>query len=121
MNDAEIDGWAMMTRVERAYNAGDVDALMEDYADDAVLELEIGGKTIVIEGRDAIRASLARSVASSPHTTVKRVASSGNTVAAQIVGDDGHTLIASYWDLRDGKIVRDVGIIVAPESFAPKK
>ena len=121
MTDAVTDGWAMMKRVERAFNAGDVDALMEDYADDAVMELEIAGKSIIIEGRDAIRASLARSVASSPHTTVKRVAASGNTLAAQIVGDDGRTLIASYWDMRDGKIIRDVGIIAAPELFAPKK
>jgi hypothetical protein len=102
--------WAWLRRHEQAFNAGDVEAMVADYAPDAVLEAHVRGVVLELEGSSAIRDALAAMAGRAP-TTVKRVVADESGIAAQIIGQDGRTVMTSFWDVRDGRIVRDVSIV----------
>jgi hypothetical protein len=44
-------------------------------------------------------------------TRVERVVADGRGIAAQIVDQEGRTVMTSFWDVRDGRILRDVSIV----------
>lgn len=100
-----------LRRHEAAFNDGDVAGLTADYTDDVVLEAHIGGHRLELQGPD-VPDALVQATASGQRTRVRRVAASGNLVAAQIDTDDGSPFMVSFWELRDGRIARDVSIVL---------
>lgn len=109
---------AWLRRHEAAFNAGDVDELTADYTSDVVLEAHVGGERLDLTGVD-VSAALAMATASGQHTRVSRVAASGGIVAAQIDDRDGRPYMVSFWELRDGRIARDVSIVLDPGTTDP--
>lgn len=102
---------AWLRRHEVAFNDGDLEGLTADYTDDVVLEAHLGGHRLDLSGPDVPEA-LAQATASGQRTRVSRVAASGDLVAAQIDTDDGTPYMVSFWELRDGRIARDVSIVL---------
>ena len=51
--------------------------------------------------------------AAGTQTRVERVVVSDDCVVAQICDLQGATFMVSFWDLRDGRIARDVSIVMA--------
>ncbi len=102
---------AWLRRHEAAYNAGDVDGLTADYTEDVVLEAHLAGRRLDASGA-AVAETLAAAVASGDRTRVRRVAVSDGVVAAQIDDDEGRPYMVSFWELRDGRIARDVSIVI---------
>lgn len=107
---AADEAWAWLRRHEAAFNRRDVEVMLADYADDAVLEAHLAGGVVELTGREEIRVGLA-AAAGREVTTVRRVIADDSAVAAQILGEDGRTAMASFWELRDGRIQRDVSIL----------
>jgi hypothetical protein len=106
-------GW--LRRHEHAFNSGDVAALMADYTSDVVLEAHVGGTRIDVSGPE-VATALGLATAAGDRTRVVRVASSGGVVAAQIDGEDGRPYMVSFWELRNGRIARDVSIVLGRPS-----
>lgn len=102
-------GW--LHRHEAAFNSGDVAGLTADYTDDVVLEAHVGGTRLDLTGDDVAEA-LATATSAGDVTRVRRVAVSADVVAAQIDDDAGRPYMVSFWELRDGRIARDVSILL---------
>ena len=100
-----------LRRHEAAFNSADVDGLMEDYTDDVVLEAHVGGLRLDLTGGD-VAGALGEATAAGDQTRVSRVAVSDDLVAAQIDDADGAPYMVSFWELRDGRIARDVSIVI---------
>ncbi len=109
--------WSWLRRHEAAFNNADVDSLSGDYTDDVVLEAHVDGHRMDLSGPD-VRAALTQATAEGQHTRVSRVAASGNVVAAQIDNEDGTPYMVSFWELRNGRIARDVSILLNNTSHA---
>lgn len=106
---AVATGW--LRRHETAFNSGDVDGLTADYTDDVVLEAHLGGHRLDLTG-PAITDAMREATAAGQQTRVRRVAVSDGVVAAQIDDVDGTPYMVSFWELRDGRIARDVSIVL---------
>jgi hypothetical protein len=102
---------AWLRRHEAAFNDGDIRSLTADYTDDVVLEAHLGGQRLDLSGAD-VPDALAQATASGQQTRVSRVVASGDMVAAQIDTDEGAPYMVSFWELRDGRIARDVSIVL---------
>lgn len=109
---------AWLRRHEVAFNTGDVEGLTADYTDDVVLEAHVGGQRMEWTGPD-VPAALEHATATGESTRVTRVAASHNLIAAQIDGEDGKPYMVSFWELRDGRIARDVSIVLRNTPAAP--
>lgn len=102
---------AWLATHELAFNTGNWDPVLSDYADDAVLEVHIDGDIVVHEGLDAIRAALYQGSATGIQTRVERVVAADDLVAAQICDEHGATFMTSFWHVLDGRITRDVSVL----------
>jgi uncharacterized protein (TIGR02246 family) len=100
---------AVVDRHMAALQAGDTDAVMDDYTDDSVFIINLGGK---FEGRDAIR----------PFFEASGVMPGFTQTAAHVAGDtyyvtwtaDGIALGTDTLVIRDGKIaVQTVTVVLA--------
>jgi hypothetical protein len=110
-----IDGARdQMQRHEAAFNAGTWGPVMEDYATDAVLEVIVGDERTVATGRDQIREALEAASAWGIQTRAVGVAANEGAIAAVIDDEDGRPFLASIWVLRDGRIARDVSVVLDP-------
>jgi ketosteroid isomerase-like protein len=107
--------WAWLRRHEEAFNAGDVDRMVADYALDAVLEAHVGGDVLELAGPSSIRDGLATMAGRVP-TKVQRVVAGESGIAAQIVDANGRTVMTSFWEVRHGRIVRDVSIVTGADA-----
>jgi hypothetical protein len=96
---------------EKAFNTGEWDPVMDDYADDCVLEVHVDGAVHQFAGHSEIRAALAMGSASGVQTNVGRVVVGGDVVAVQICDQSGATFMTSFWHIEKGRIARDVSII----------
>jgi hypothetical protein len=103
-------GW--LRRHEAAFNTGDVAGLMADYTDDVVLEAHLAGERVDLVGA-GVGDALEQATSAGTRTRVRRVATSGGLVAAQIDDEQGTPYMVSFWELRDGRIARDVSIVLA--------
>lgn len=112
------DAAAWLGRHEHAFNTGDWEPVMADYADDAVLEAHVDGSVIEVVGRDRIREAVELASAAGTQTSVRRVVADDRMVAAQIDAD-GRPFMVSFWEVRDGRIARDVSIVLRAEEVAP--
>lgn len=101
-----------LRRHEAAFNTGDVSGLMADYTDDVVLEAHLAGQRLDMVG-EQVRSALQQATSAGTRTRVRRVAASAEVVAAQIDDDNGSPYMVSFWELRDGRIARDVSIVLA--------
>lgn len=100
-----------MAAHEAAFNSGNWDPVMSDYAEDCVLELHTDGLVTMLEGRDAIRGALEQGSAMGITTRVERVVAADDIVAAQICDASGATFLTSFWHISEGLIRRDVSIV----------
>lgn len=107
-----------LRRHEAAFNDGNVAALTADYTDDVVLEAHIDGHRLDLSGPD-VPAALAQATAAGERTRVTRVAALSNIIVAQIDGADGAPYMVSFWELRDGRIARDVSIVLSKAPATP--
>ena len=86
-----------------AYRAGDIEAILEMYADGAVIECGCGGiKTIT--GKEALRSYWADRLHEFPATVLEDVEPSGDTGAAILYVTHGETVVATLQFNRDGRI-----------------
>ena len=93
-----------------AFNAADLMAVMDGFAEDAVLS--VGDQTVI--GARAIRALFADSFASpvSAELTLHRAVVDGDTIACELteqltVEGASHTIdVAAFYTVRDGRLVR---------------
>lgn len=93
-----------------AFNAADLVAVMDGFADDAVLS--VGDQTVI--GARAIRSLFADSFASpvTAELTLHRAVVEGDTIACELteqltVEGTSHTIdVAAFYTVRDGRLVR---------------
>jgi ketosteroid isomerase-like protein len=87
-----------------AYRAGDIEAILHMYADDAVIECGCGGmKTIT--GKEALRSYWTGRLREFPAALLEDVKPSGNTGAAILYVTHGEIVKATLEFNRDGQIV----------------
>ena len=92
---------AVLDRHMEVLAAGDLDALMEDYAEDSVFISNLGG---MVKGLDAIRAVFSATAGVAP--TIERTAEHIDGDVAFITwAGDGLPFGTDTFVLRDGKIV----------------
>lgn len=117
----ESDPEAVIRSVYEALNAGDVEAALAIFADDAVLDLGAFGR---FSGKEELRASFEREVSLNAHWELEDAQVEGNTVTftSRYTSDDmralGVTLEATeVVTIQDGLIVTDTWTITE-ESIA---
>jgi ketosteroid isomerase-like protein len=113
------DATTWLARHEAAFNTGDWDDVLGDYTDDAVLEAHVGGQRMDFTGVAAIHEALQVASASGAQTHVARAVADDRTVAALITDESDAPFMVSFWHLRDGRISRDVSIVLGDPSTAP--
>ena len=69
------------------------------------------GRRLDVTG-PGVAEALGAAVAAGDRTRVRRVAASASLVAAQIDDEDGAPYMVSFWELHDGRIARDVSIVI---------
>lgn len=109
---------ARLAAHEAAFNSGDWSDVLGDYTDDAVLEAHLGGHRMEFAGVPAIHDALRLASADGVQTRVARVAADRRTVAALITDETGDPFMVSFWHLRDGRIERDVSIVLGDRAAA---
>ena len=109
---------AWLARHESAFNTGDWTGVLDDYTDDAVLEAHVGGQRMEFAGVAAIHEALRLASSEGVQTRVARVAADRHTVAALITDEAGDPFMVSFWHLRDGRIERDVSIVLGDRAAA---
>jgi uncharacterized protein len=104
---AELDATAVVRRHLDAFNAGDLDALMAGFTDDAVW---ITGTTAV-RGRADLTAFFSAAISElAPALTVQDLFADGDRAACQmnetltVRGEARTVSIAAFYQLRDGRI-----------------
>ena len=109
---------ARLAAHQAAFNSGDWSDVLGDYTDDAVLEAHLGGHRMEFAGVPAIHDALRLASADGVQTRVARVAADRRTVAALITDETGDPFMVSFWHLRDGRIERDVSIVLGDRAAA---
>lgn len=110
---------AWLARHESAFNTGDWTGVLDDYTDDAVLEAHVGGQRLEFSGVAAIHEALRLASSEGVQTRVARVAADRHTVAALIIDEAGDPFMVSFWHVRDGRIARDVSIVLTSRTATP--
>ncbi len=109
----EATSW--LARHDAAFRAADMDDIINDYAEDAILEVHTEGVILRFSGHEEILAALMSSNALGIETKAERVMIDGNKIFMQVVDPNGYTLVASVWEVEGGKITHDLAVIpVAP-------
>lgn len=106
----DAHGW--LARHETAFNSGAWGDVLGDYTADAVLEAHLDGQRMEFTGIAAIHEALQLASASGVQTRVARAVADDRTVAALITDVEGDPYMVSFWHLADGRIARDVSIVV---------
>ncbi len=110
---------AWLARHDAAFRAANMDDIINDYAEDAVLEVHTEGVVLKFSGRDEILAALMSSNALGIETKAKRIMVDGDKIFMQVVDPEGYTLVASVWEVNGDKITHDLAVIpVAPAALA---
>jgi ligand-binding SRPBCC domain-containing protein len=113
----DAHGW--LARHETAFNSGAWDDVLDDYTADAVLEAHLDGQRMAFTGVAAIHEALQMASAAGVQTRVARAVADDRTVAALITDVEGEPYMVSFWHLTDGRIARDVSIVVGRVARRP--
>jgi ketosteroid isomerase-like protein len=104
----EQENRAMIERVFDLTQKGDMEAVVQAYHDDVVIEYPQSGEKI--EGRKNALAVYTNFPEGTPSFTLREVRTSGDLAIAEHDGEypDGSTWFAtSIYEIRDGKVVRE--------------